>query len=378
MFSTNHRNPSSRRGAIVVLVALLIPIVVVLAAFAVDVAWMQLVRTELRTATDAAARAAAKELSLEQDIRDARRAGKRAARQNLVAGEPLLIRNRDVQFGSSTQSNSTQRFTFTPGADPVNGVRVTGARNAASRGGDVSLFFGGVLGTGDFEPVHQANSTVLDRDICLVIDRSGSMGLDINFAGTGNGQNCGPMAANTRFFALAQAIEAFLQELEDTYPEERVALASYSTNTSRSCPVNGNFSYSTSSLDQTLTDDYSRITSTMDDFLFRGIGGGTAIGRGLQEGIDSLEDARPFAIKTIVLMTDGRHNSGTSPETIAQNAVAADVVIHTITFSPNADINRMQTVAQIGGGQHFHADTAVDLAIIFQEIARTLPVLLTE
>ena len=45
-----------------VLIAVCLPLCVIMAAFAVDVAWMQLVRTELRTSTDAAARAGAKEL----------------------------------------------------------------------------------------------------------------------------------------------------------------------------------------------------------------------------------------------------------------------------------------------------------------------------
>ena len=60
-----------------------------MAAFAVDVAWMQLVRTELRTSTDAAARAGAKELSLKQDQNAAQKKAKQAARRNLVAGDPL-------------------------------------------------------------------------------------------------------------------------------------------------------------------------------------------------------------------------------------------------------------------------------------------------
>ena len=51
-----------------VLIAVCLPLCIIMAAFAVDVAWMQLVRTELRTATDAAARAGAKELSLSQDV----------------------------------------------------------------------------------------------------------------------------------------------------------------------------------------------------------------------------------------------------------------------------------------------------------------------
>jgi Ca-activated chloride channel homolog len=64
----SRRTPNAaRHGAMLVLVAICLPLCIIMAAFAVDVAWMQLTRTELRTATDAAARAAAKELSLSQD-----------------------------------------------------------------------------------------------------------------------------------------------------------------------------------------------------------------------------------------------------------------------------------------------------------------------
>ena len=40
--------PKSRRAAMLVLIAFCLPLCVIMAAFAVDVAWMQLVRTELR------------------------------------------------------------------------------------------------------------------------------------------------------------------------------------------------------------------------------------------------------------------------------------------------------------------------------------------
>jgi hypothetical protein len=53
-------------------------------------------------------------------------------------------------------------------------------------------------------------------------------------------------------------------------------------------------------------------------------------------------------------------------------------VIHTITFSSDADIRRMQDVAAATGGKHFHAPNAEELVKIFKEIAATLPVLLTE
>ena len=83
-----------------VLIAVCLPLLIIMAAFAVDVAWMQLTRTELRSATDAAARAGAKQLSLSQSTTTARTSSKDAAKRNLVAGKPLLLS--DSESSSAT------------------------------------------------------------------------------------------------------------------------------------------------------------------------------------------------------------------------------------------------------------------------------------
>ena len=71
------------------LIAICLPLFIIAAAFAVDVAYMQLARTELRTATDAAARAGAKTLSMSQNQTTARAAAVAAAAKNKVAGVGL-------------------------------------------------------------------------------------------------------------------------------------------------------------------------------------------------------------------------------------------------------------------------------------------------
>lgn len=380
MFSARQLPTTQRRGAMLVLVAVVLPVLVLLMAFAIDVAWMQLVNTELRTATDAAARAGAKVLSTSQNEDTARAAAIDAARRNLVAGEPMQLADSDIQFGLSSQPNSSGRFVFTPANSGVlNAVRVDGRRTSGSVAGPVDLFFARVLGIDTFQPVQQAISTILDRDICLVIDRSGSMGLDLSDQGDRNGQNCGPLDNNTRFAALNTAIADFLDELDRTFPEEQVALASYSSEYRKRCR-RWRLDFETADIREQLTHDYSAVRDQMDVFMQRGIGGSTAIGEGLRQGIVALTDsnARPFAVKTIVLMTDGLHNLGVEPTTVAREAAALDITVHTISFGTGADQTRMQQVANITGGQHYHADTATDLSAVFREIARTLPVLLTE
>src|SRR3954462_8131059 len=132
LMKTRH---DSRRGAMLVLIAVCLPLCIIMAAFAINVAWMQLVRTELRTSTDAAARAGAKELSLAQSTSVARTAAKDAAKRNFVAGAPLLLADSDVEFGNSSQPTDTSRFVFTSGGKTPNAVRVTGQRTKGSLGG---------------------------------------------------------------------------------------------------------------------------------------------------------------------------------------------------------------------------------------------------
>lgn len=380
MLALCRKRCSERRGAMLVLVAVVLPVLALMMAFAIDVAWMQLVNTELRTATDAAARAGAKVLSVSQDEATARNAAIDAASRNLVAGAPLRLAPGDIQFGQSSQPSSSERFVFTPtNTGVLNAIRVDGRRTNDSLSGPVNLLFARVLGVDTFQPVQQATSTILDRDICLVIDRSGSMGLDLSDTGDRNGQNCGPLDTNTRFGALNTAIGDFLDELNRTFPEEQVALASYSSTFEKRCR-RWTLDFATADIREPLTHDYDAIRGQMDEFMQRGIGGSTAIGEGLRQGIIAITDsgARPFAVKTIVLMTDGLHNQGIEPSIVAREAAAQDITVHTISFGAGADQTRMRQVANITGGEHYHADTATDLSEVFREIARTLPVLLTE
>lgn len=361
------------------LIAVLLPAFALMAAFAIDVAWMQLVRTELRTATDAAARAGAKTLSLEQDQALARAAALDAASRNFVGGAGLLVAPEDVHFGKSEQATVNDPFVFTEGATPTNAVHVDGRRVTGSPAGPVPLFFGRMLGVNTFEPVQSATSTMLDRDICIVIDRSGSMGLPVTNGGGGNGQNCGPLRADTRFAALDTAVDAFLDELDLTFPREQVALVSYSSRNRVNC-TGGTLRFEAADTRQPLTQQYDNIRAEMTSFMENGIGGTTAIGEGLREGLRAIQgpNARPFALKTVVLMTDGIHNTGVEPIVAAREASAAGLTVHTVTFSRGAEQGRMRAVANETGGRHFHADTAGDLSEVFREIARTLPVLLTE
>jgi len=211
----------SRRGAMLVLIAVCLPLCIIMAAFAINVAWMQLVRTELRTSTDAAARAAGKELSLAQSTSVARTAAKDAAKRNFVAGGPLQLADSDIEFGKQLAAHGYIAIQLYAGWQIPNAVRVTGQRTKGSIGGPVDMMLAKVFTIRQFEPKETAVSTQLDRDICLVVDRSGSMMWTLS----GGSQlppgapDCGPPdPTRSRWGALNIALESFLQELEKTAP----------------------------------------------------------------------------------------------------------------------------------------------------------------
>lgn len=335
-----------------VLIALCLPVVLMFAAFGINVAWMQLTRTELRTATDASVRAAGRTLSLSQSVDTARAAGIEAASRNTIAGEPLILVDGDVVFGESLPDGSG-RYAFTGTADDaegITGVRVTGSRTEGSASGAIPMLFTGFFDRDTFEPTKTAVATQIDRDVFLVLDRSGSMGT------TTPGGN--------RWSDLKLAVDAFLGTLGQTPQDEKTGIVTYS---------------STATLDENLHLDYPQLMATVHS---KAPSGSTAIGLGLQEAIKGIRDpghARGNSQKTIVLMTDGIHNTGAPPDVKAKNAYKNfGITVHTITFSPGADQAAMKTVAANGGGKHWHADDQAALIAVFKEVANNLPTLITE
>lgn len=357
-----------------VLIAICMPLFLIMAAFAIDVAYMQLTRTELRTATDAAARAGAKTLSLTQDDKAAKAAARAAALRNKVAGAGLVVRDSQIELGIGSQPTETSRFTFTPGGSTLNAVRVTGLRTKSSAAGPVGLLLGRVMGVTQFQPVSVATSTQLDRDICLVVDRSGSMMESVNGGGLPGG-SCNPPHPASRWMALNTAVLAFVDELDKTNQQEQCALVSYSSDGS-GCGVK----YKRSEVNAPLAYNYQHIRDEMARISSGPVQGRTAISAGIDDAVKVLtgKGVRRYAVKTIVVMTDGLHNEGREPIKSAEDARKKNITINTVTFSVDADIKRMRAVAEATGGKHFHAPDAAALEAIFREIASTLPVMLTE
>lgn len=353
MFAANkskriYRNSRrQRRGAMIVLAAVTFVILIAAAAFSLDVAYMHMVRAELRTATDAAARAGAETLTRTQNDALAVQAAIRAGNSNFVAGKRLNLSAGDIRLGQMNQ-NGNGGFDFVSGGSSLSAVQVIGRRTAGSNDGPVPLFFGPFFGTTNFQPSQQASAAASVRDIALVLDRSGSM------ATVEDG--------TSRIDALKDAVAVFFDEIIRTSPNAKCSLISYSTTASRDIELNTDF-------------------QPTQDFIDAMIPAGfTNIFQALRLGSDSLEASgrRKFAERTIVLMTDGNFNEGGDPTPSALLAASRGHTIHTVTFSSGANQAIMKSVASVGNGMHIHADNAADLKSAFREIAQSFSVLLIE
>ncbi len=360
-----------------VLVACMLLVLLVMAIFSIDVAYMHLTRVQLRTATDASARAGAEALSRLQSEAEASAAASRIAYQNRIAGKPLILPSSDIEFGN-VDTNTGVFSAGAPNASSMRGIRIHGRRDAASASGSVGLLMGGILGRTTFEPQMTAVAANLDRDICLVVDRSGSMNWELTSDDLPpNVSACmAPDPQHSRWGALAKAFDAFILELQTTRPFEHLGLVSYS-----SSGVFCGVQFSESSIDAPLGASYASAQNAMNAWSTGLIQGATNITAGVQSGIDVLTDSsrsRPIAHRVMIVLTDGVHNRGPTPDTLAPAVNANHIVIHTITFSDVADQAGMQTLAQLTGGQHYHATTVSALVGVFREIAGALPVVLTE
>lgn len=355
-----------RRGAMVLLVAVVLPILLLMAVLAVNVAYMELTRVELRTATDAAAEAGSRTLSLTGDQTEAVRIAKEAAARNLVAREPLLLDDADIEFGMITRPSSTSRFDFTPNNVDWNAVRVNGRRTEGSLSGPVSFAFG-AMGVHEFEPRQHAVAGQTDRDICLVLDRSGSMAMFDDDGNSTEWDNGDPAPGDSRWMRVSDAAKAFCNAVTLTPMEELVSLATYS---------------SSASIDHDLTLNYTLIHTRLDGLATKFDGGYTNVADGIEKGRQCLVERgfeRRWAEPTIVVMTDGKHNTGDiEPEDAATTAASHGITIHTITYGHDAEQTRMQEVAKRGNGRHWHAPDAASLLKAFNEIAANSPTMLIE
>src|SRR5689334_8532080 len=91
------RSPDDRRGAITVLAAVLMVVMLGFVAFGVDVGYMLLVKTQLQVAADSAAMAAAANMAGTQSQMNA--AAQLYAGYHQAGGKQVTLQTSDIQYG---------------------------------------------------------------------------------------------------------------------------------------------------------------------------------------------------------------------------------------------------------------------------------------
>lgn len=341
-FNKKSVNTTNRDGAMLPMVAVVIVILLVSVTIGVDIARMHLTRSELRTANDAAARAAVVEIANSEDALLAQDAAILVASRNMVAGQGLTLRRDQIEIGHAVDDGDS--LSFVAGGTKLTSARVHGSRCSTAPDGPVDLIFGPIFGVDSFCTDLVSAATQSQRDIGLVLDVSGSM-------------------KGERFAALEAALTSFLAVLDASPQEKRISLSVYETEARKI---------------QNLTPDTAAISTA---FSGEEAGGRTAIGKGMRRGLNSLlndTNARQFAFKSMIVMTDGNHNEGVNPEVVAAECVAAGIAVYTVTFSDGANGERMRLLAESADGFHIHANTDAELVAAFETIARQLSVGLIE
>ena len=383
-----------RRGAMLVPMAAMMFAFVAMCAFTVDVAWMQLIRTELRTSIDSAAKAGAEALARDQSTLSARVAAKYYARSNKVAGKQVNLKNSDIEFGQNVQRRDGS-WEFRLGIRPYTAVRVSVQYGQRQRNSPINLFFSHLLGDPTFSPGETATASHQENEVVLCIDRSHSMCFDLTGRSFTYARNnpladprlsgflknylAPPHPTGSRWAAANNAVDAFLAEANSAFRKPKIALVSWGSDIvdNRANPR----VWRAVTLEAQLKDHYNLIENKMRQLSSKMMIGGTNLSAGLDEAKDhitSRQHSRTSATKTIILMTDGEWNQGRPPQESARDCLSAGVIVHTVTFLPGSDQRTMKEVAQIAGGRHFHAENEAQLREVFQELARNLPVVLTD
>ncbi len=399
---SNLRAERPRRGAAIVLISVMLFALAIIAAMGIDYAYMQLIRTELRSATDSAAKAGAEALARTQNVTDARNAAMQFASQNRVGGVPFVINQNDVVFGRVVGQNNGS-WTFSANATPFNSVRIQGRLGNGAATSAIPLFFPTALGRQTFSTSQQATAGQQEVEVCLCIDRSGSMMFDMTgvewaypsgnpFLSTFTSwgplwQNfvSRPHPSNSRWAMMTGAVNVFLQEASGFQYPPRTSVVTWGSDYDLPAPPYGFYPAVATDLPLPASAGFdwnsnrNQVQAVLTTRASRPICGGTNMHAGLTRAVQVMTgtNSRPLSNKVIILLTDGQWNDGSDPVLAAQNAAAAGITVHTVSMLTSSQLTLTQ-IANLTGGRYFATNNSAELSQAFRDLAKSLPIVLTD
>lgn len=163
---------SRERGAIAVLMALMLTVIMGFAALGVDVAYIRLARMEMKTAADAAAHAGMSVLRMTKgNAGTAAAKAKLVASKNFVLGHAVTLDDEDIVFGVWDYDTNT----FVPGSTPINALRINGRKSDLSAtAGTVKATLGRTLGITEANVAQTSFGAYRPRAMMFEMDITGS------------------------------------------------------------------------------------------------------------------------------------------------------------------------------------------------------------
>ena len=188
----------------------------------------------------------------------------------------------------------------------------------------VALFFsivftptcakGSSLPSTDFSPV----------DLCLVLDRSGSMAY--------------PMGDDTK---IGGAKNASLDIVNALLPHDRVSVISFSNEATTEIG---------------LTSDLAAVRDVISQISPKG---GTSFGAGLNAALNQFDERSSSSnTRAIIFMSDGKHNTPPDPIPYIEDCKKKNIPIFTVGFASNEsdiDVGNLTMMSQGTGGQYVFA-----------------------
>ena len=196
--------------------------------------------------------------------------------------------------------------------------------------------------------------------------------------------NLTPELADTRtqpMQAIKDSVQHLMNVLTDLDTDDHVSLEVYATTTHHEID---------------LGDDFQAVANRLATMQAGHYDSNTNIGGGIHEGIDELTSvrARGAAKKVLILLTDGIANvsetgsfsvSGGEAYALAAAQDAADegIKIWAVSVGSAPNLAIMDEIAEIGGGEHFHAEGSIEeyseqLESIFTTLGGRRPIQLVE
>lgn len=372
------RLPTHRRGATIVLIALLNVILAGMVAFAVDVGRMYLARAQLQTAVDAGALAAGLQLRDDpDDVEAAIAAGEQFVQYNRV-GTFVTVPAESITIQAGSWNEQTR--TFLAGAAEPDAIEVNASVDHEP------FFFGRLLGLDEFAvprgAIAQGGGSPLD--IAMTLDLSGSM------------------ASQGRIEALRDAAPTFVDVIEEVGDNDRIAVFGYGALPEKYDPAARGHSgveyliapgslYPADSdwvavKEADLTDNFDYLRSSVlnsSTLIANKYNGWTPVGAALRDSAHYLKaNARDDVDKVIVLMSDGhankpdRNGPGYAID-MAAYAAGLNIKVYTISLGNGADEDMMQRIADTTGAEHFIASgtgssLSSKLTQAFQHVANAI------